>query len=141
MKSADFKKIVTKELAPFLRYNEWKGTGFDYTRHIGNIIQAFTVQPSSAGGKFCIEIGVHFDFIPLSVEKEFSKMKTWDMDITTRLTPNNESDYWWDFPKNENESNLLFNELKRLISSNGHNYFDQFNKWEEICKKIQNKRY
>ena len=68
-------------------------------------------------------------------------MKTWDMDITTRLTPNNESDYWWDFPKNENESNLLFNELKRLISSNGHNYFDQFNKWEEICKKIQNKRY
>lgn len=32
IKSSDFKKIVTKEIAPYLRKLGWKGSGYDYTR-------------------------------------------------------------------------------------------------------------
>jgi len=136
MKSADFKKIVTKELAPFLRENRWKGTGFDYNKHIGNIVRALTIQPSSSGGKFCIETGVHFDFIPLPVEKDLSKLKTWDMDITSRLTPNDETDFWWEFPKTDAEIESLFSKLKELISSKGEAYFNHFDNWEEIVSQF-----
>ncbi|MGD1841003.1 MAG: DUF4304 domain-containing protein [Thermonemataceae bacterium] len=136
MKSADFKKIVTKEIAPFLREQGWKGTGFNYTKHIGNIIRALTIQPSSAGGKFCVEIGIHFDFIPLKGGKEFTKMKTWDMEIRTRLTPHGESDFWWDFPTNENDRAQLFDALRELITTRGEAYFKPFDQWKEIITKF-----
>jgi hypothetical protein len=136
MKSADFKKIVTKELAPVLRKNGWKGSGFDYTIHKDNIIKGLTIQPSGSGGKFCIEVGIHFDFIPLTVEKEFSKMKAWDMDIRSRLTPNNDYDFWWNFPKTEDQTRDLFEELVKLISSIGESYFEKFINWEDNVLKF-----
>lgn len=119
MKSTEFKKLVTKELAPFLRNLNWKGSGFNYSKKVGNIIRLLTIQPSSSGGKFCIEIGIHFDFIPLEIEKDLSKIKTWDVDIRNRLTPNESGDFWWDFPTTEHSVKSLFDEINSLIQKKG----------------------
>lgn len=134
MKSAEFKKIVSKELAPFLRENKWKGSGFNYTKQIGNIIRVITIQPSSAGLKFCIELGVDFDF--LTVKNKTPNIKTWNTEIRTRLTPNNENDFWWNFPNDENNTKALFEELKQLISTIVDFFFIQYDDWENTIPTL-----
>ena len=136
MKSTEFKKIVNKKLAPFLRKENWKGSGFDYRKKVGNVIRLLTIQPSSSGGKFCIEIGIHFDFISLKTEKDLSKIKTWDVDIRNRLTPNESGDYWWDFPITEQIENSLFEEIKNLIFGKAELYFESYNDWDNETSKL-----
>lgn len=137
MKSTEFKKIVTKNLTPFLREKNWKGSGFYYTKNIENIIRIITIQPSRSGGKFCIEIGIHFDFIPLILPKDFSKIKTWDVDIHDRLTPDDFGDFWWDFPSNGQIENILFEEIKGLIIRKAEPYFDKYNNWKENISELK----
>ncbi|WP_167341885.1 DUF4304 domain-containing protein [Nonlabens sp. SY33080] len=135
MKSTEFKKIVTKEIAPFLRENKWKGSGFDYNKQTENIVKAIKFQPNRYGGEFCIDLGVHFDFIPIA-NKVMNKLRAWDMEIRTRLTPNNESDYWWSFPKNETDQIRLFTEIKELINNKGNTFFDKYTNWENTILKF-----
>ena len=135
MKSTEFKKIITKEISPFLRQKKWKGSGFDYNKQTENVVKAIKFQPNRYGGEFCIELGVHFDFIPIA-DKEMKKIKTGDMEIRIRLTPNNKSDYWWNFPKNETEKVKLFTEIKELINNKGNIFFDKYIDWENTILKF-----
>ncbi|MCX2679956.1 DUF4304 domain-containing protein [Galbibacter sp. EGI 63066] len=131
MNSSDFKKIVTIKLAPYLRANGWKGSGFNFVKVGKPITKVLTIQPSSAGGKFCIEIGIYFDFIKLNKNKEPKKLKTWDLEFRTRLTPESESDYWWNFPKSELEESKVFKNIIRLFETRGQDYFNSYNDWRE----------
>ena len=132
MNSSDFKKVVTKKLAPYLRNNGWKGSGFNFVNVGEPITKVLTIQPSSAGGKFCIEIGVYFDFIKLNESKDIKKLKTWDLEFSKRLTPESDSDYWWNFPKSEIEEEKIFEHITQLFETRGQNYFNSYNNWRDI---------
>ena len=82
LNSAEFKKLVSKHFAPFLRENGWKGTGFIYRRFkSNNIIEVLEFSPDKYGGKFGIALGVHFDFIELPLLKDFTKIRIMHLDI------------------------------------------------------------
>jgi len=136
MKSTEFKKIVTKRLAPYLRDNGWKGTGFNFLKQNDTTTQVLTIQPSGAGGKFCVEIGVFFHFMADYTNKEPSKLKTWDLEFRTRLAPANESDHWWDFPKSESAEDGIFESIIDLLETTGKDYFDSYSDWKQNFKKI-----
>jgi hypothetical protein len=52
------------------------------------------------------------------------------------LTPKDETDFWWDFPKDENQKDQLFNKLKKLISNKGESYLKKFDDWEDTTSKF-----
>ncbi len=140
MKSSEFKKVVTKNFAPFLRKNGWKGSGFDFRKEENDIINVLKIQPSRYGGEFCIEIGVYFSFLSPLLELEFKidskKITTWDLEIRKRLTPDGKKDFWWKFPNNEAEAESVFEEIKTLFLKNAIPYFDKYQHWKDFAYSV-----
>ncbi len=137
MNSADFEKLISKQLAPFLKQDDWNVNGLDFTKQVNNVVHVITIQLASSEDKFCIEMGVHFDFLPLIIEKELSKLKTWDLEIRKRLTPTGESDYWWYFPKNEQEEKVLIEEISQLIKFKAGQYFNRYEDWTKTVSELK----
>ncbi len=140
MKSSEFKKIVAKEFAPFLRKQGWKGSGFDFRKEDNGIINVLTIQPSRYGGEFCVEIGVYFYFLPPLMKLEFqlvpNKIKTWDLEVRRRMAPNENEDYWWKFPEDEEDSKDLFEGLKKLFLEQAISYFENYQQWQGFISNV-----
>ncbi len=140
MKSSEFKKIVAKEFAPFLREQGWKGSGFDFRKEDNDIINVLKIQASRDGGVFCIEIGVYFNFLPplmdLGVQINPNKITTWDLDVRCRISPNKKNDDWWKFPKSEKDSKKLFKDLKKVFLKQAVSYFEKYQDWKTFIANV-----
>lgn len=94
-----------------------------------NVVRAITMHVKESERKFRIEIGIHFDFLSLKRRILPFSISTSYFDYKNRLTPNGESDYWWDFPKDENESKLLIGEIRTMIPKKLEQDFENYESW------------
>lgn len=82
------------------------------------------VQKHSSESKVCVNLGVHYDFLPkvgTSEAVEGNDIAQPDCEIKKRLTPDpSKNDYWWSFGKAE------ANEITGLITESALPYFDQY---------------
>lgn len=125
------KKSITTNLAPELRKEGWKGSGFKFYRLRDNhIIELISFYGDRSGRKMYVEIGIHIDFIPLSVPCELTKMQTSRVDIRRRLTPNTDEIDWY-FPHSENGLIQLNSDLHKAYATKGKQFFSLFNNWED----------
>ena len=128
IKSAEFKKIVSKHIAPRLRELGWKGSGFHFKRIHDDypFIDLIGFQVNNYGGTFCVEIGVHPIFLKESWEGEYDlkKLTHASLDIRKRLTPNNEYDYWWDIGFDEASSLKTLEIFWNVFLDKTIHYFD-----------------
>lgn len=143
--AALLKKSIASHFVMFLREEGWKGSGFHFQRIKHNqIIELISLYPSRYGGDFFIEVGIHFEFIKLAVPCEVMKMTTTSVDIRTRLTLSGNSKNEWEYPNSLKGLKLLNENLIRIYSSEGKDFFTLFNDWEsdliELKKQdIENK--
>ena len=130
IKSSDFKKIVTKEIAPYLRKLGWKGSGYDYTRTKYNIGNSIKFQGSSGGEKFCINLLVHFVFEPLEYGELIQELNKWN--FGTRLMKHKHiGNDWWNYPIKGSNYDELIQDVKDAFNSNLELFFDKYENWED----------
>ncbi|MFK7947109.1 MAG: DUF4304 domain-containing protein [Saprospiraceae bacterium] len=127
-------KIKTN-IAPKLREQNWKGTGFHFRRVNDNqTIDLLMVQMNRDSRSFCIEIGVYFTFIESLFVTDLKKVKAYDTDIRKRLTPNDEDDYWWDIINNRLDKAFLLDTRTALFLAKIHFQLGNFTKVIEFSK-------
>jgi|GEM_PF-3436822 len=129
--SAEFRKMIAKHFSPKLRELGWKGSGFDFRKAVGEqYIHLLTIQPSRYGGKVWVELGIHLKLFDGTFGREYDlkKIKTWDVEMRTRLTPKNnkEIDYAWSLEDSEIKNRMVIQSIWNAFQENGPAFFDHF---------------
>lgn len=87
-------------------------------------IYVIWIQKHSSESKVCVNLGVHYDFIPKAGTSEAIERNTIaqsDCEIKKRLTPDpSQNDYWWPLGSAEAE------EIASLITETALPFFDQY---------------
>jgi len=105
MKSAEFKKYVTKYFAPKLRVKDWKGSGFLYQKENQfPIYYLLGFQINSSGDSFTLEYSIYFTFSnDIRKEKLLLNKITYanaEMPFRKRIPDNGK---WFKIPETEND--------------------------------------
>jgi hypothetical protein len=93
-----FFDILKTEFAPKLRKLEFIGSGQNFRRVRGQIINVINVQGNKYGGSCAVNLGLHLTFLQVcwsSALPDVHKVKETDCEFRTRLAPGGKSDYWW----------------------------------------------
>jgi hypothetical protein len=131
LSSLEFKKHVSKHFAPFMRSNDWKGSGFVYRRINDNqVIDILEFIPNKYGGSFVIELAVHFSFLPARFQDDLAKIRVYDTEIRKNI------DGEFQFPNSNNDLELLFSDLENCYINDGEPFFNQFDNWKDDFAKL-----
>jgi hypothetical protein len=115
--SAEFKKHISKTFGEEMRKLGFKGSGFSFSLNSSDYFFAVGIQASQYGNQCCAEFG----FQPKSVDTngfenlDFKKLKYYDCEFRTRITPNSESDKWWKYSLQEKENEKIAYEIIEII--------------------------
>ncbi len=133
----EFNERIKISLSPKLRKLGFKGSNGNYRRIENGTLNCIVVQKSQYGEKFTVEIGVHFDFMPnsLNVYKPNNKFTVYDCEFRKRLS-SKLPDLWWEYGENLNEADKTLEEVFMLICQEGEQYFDQFREFPKIFDEI-----
>ncbi len=142
----DDKKIfyakLTEEFVPLLRQDGFKGSGQNYRRIQGDVIHAINIQNNKYGGSCCVNLGLHFAFLPVCWDgrklPDLKTIKEADCEFRCRLAPAGKTDYWWKF-----KGNLFFGNTGKSIShlcrtyvEAGRGFFERYNSIETIASAL-----
>ncbi|MFT5820051.1 MAG: hypothetical protein ACI8ZM_001285 [Crocinitomix sp.] len=137
IKSSEFKKSITKYLTPKLRVLGFSGSGFNFNKISGNYVHTIQLNGSKYGGEGYIEIGVHLDFLPDSVQLPIDKKKIKSIDCFTRhslLLENGKQ--MVDYGANESETKESIELIHKMIIQDAIPYFNLFNGFPSPFDKI-----
>ncbi len=113
----EFKKSISKILSENLKQLGFKGSGFNYLMDTDNFVFAIGIQASQFGAQCCVEFG----FQPKSLVTDgfklldYKKLRYYNCEFRTRITPNGQSDYWWKYSENEYQNIQIANQITELI--------------------------
>jgi hypothetical protein len=85
----------------------FKGSGTTYRRTPADRIDVFNVQGSRFGGQSCVNVAVHFSFLPSAggghvADRE--KLKEYECAFRGRLHEAGETDHWWTYGASDRET-------------------------------------
>jgi hypothetical protein len=109
----EFEKSLKEIFIPTIKSYGFKGNGRNFYRKINNTIQTINIQGNKYGGSSCVNLGLHFDFLPSNdgietIDEE--QLKTYDSIFTMRLAPFGKSDYWWKY-----KGNFIFGSPRKSV--------------------------
>ncbi len=126
MKLSDFVQILAKQLSEPLAKKGFKRVADDLWVRFrnGHDINVISVQKHSSSSNVCVNIGVHYDFLPkvgtLDLPREGS-IELADCEIKFRLAPDKgQRDHWWSIEPNSAV------EISDLIFARTDDIFDQY---------------
>ena len=143
----DSKKIFYTQLndnfVPLLREQDFMGSGQHFKRIKDEVVHAINIQNSNYGGSCCINLGLHFTFLPVCWDStkilDPKKIKEIDCEFRARLAPKGKTDYSWKFDggglfgntsKSIKHLNETFNEV-------GNDFFERFDSIESITSLLE----
>lgn len=95
-----FNNELKERLFPQLRKLSFKGSGQNFRRINGNIINTINIQGDKYGKGCYVNLGLHLDFLPYGWNNELPDLKNIkevDCEFRERLTPANKNDYMWKY--------------------------------------------
>lgn len=137
-----FTKLVREHLSPFMRDHGFKGSSFRYTKLTEeHYVYALKIMANKYGGSCCIDLAVHFDFLPYNADEEIvppNKVDPWACDFRKRLAPRGlDTDSWWEYGNNEAESLESISDMKNKFIQLGLPYLGQFRDFPEPFYSIK----
>lgn len=117
--TADFRKQISKTLAPHLKALGFKGSGFNYIMDSDNFIFTIGLQANKWGGECCAEFGIQ----PKEIKGfgdhkiDFKKIKHYECEFRTRLATKSGSDQWWKYSDDEEANVQIVNQIVEIIVS------------------------
>jgi len=138
-----FYNQLKEDFIPVLRESGFKGSGQNFRRVTGEVIHAINIQNYKYGGSCCINLGLHFTFLPACWNSnsilEAQKIKEIDCEFRSRLTPKGENDYWWKFEGNEpfGSTSESIKHLCETYQQIGCGFFEEFNSVESLTSAIE----
>ncbi len=134
-----FYKILKEDFAPKLREIGFKGSGQNFRRINGEVINTINVQANKYGGSCAVNLGIHLTFLPLSVDDkmpDIKKIKEIDCEFRLRLAPKNKDDYWWKYGGLLDSPSKTINHLIKTYFTYGESQFEKYNTVDKISSLI-----
>ncbi len=136
--TSEFREELKRRLAPLLRAHDFSGSGATFRRRIGDVIQVLNIQGSRHGGSCCVNLGMHFAFLPtvLGDPPDPKKITESLCEFRKRLAPVGESDYWWEYGSNVQEAARSVDRLVELTERIALPHFERFRDFPGFFEKI-----
>jgi hypothetical protein len=125
----EFQRLLRATLFPVLRSHDFKCRGTGGVRVVNNRIDAINVQGNRYGGSYCVELGVHYTFLPDAVGRPVSdatKMDAYDCEFRRRLSDPGKDDCWWSYGYSEAEGARQIADMAGLFEREGLPFFEKF---------------
>jgi hypothetical protein len=117
------------EFAPALRVLGFKGSGQNFLRVSGEVINAVNIQGSKSGDAAFVNLGLHFTFLPPCWTEEIRPIAKWrdvDCEFRARLSPRPGFDFSWKYGATESEARLVARNISSVFCDLGESLFEQF---------------
>lgn len=137
---SEFFSLVRDDFAPALRDLGFKGSGQNFRRIRGEVINIVNIQGNKYGGSVAVNLGLHLTFLPASGSinlPETSKIKEVDCEFRQRLVPRGRFDYWWKYDGFFGSPQKRVNHLVSTYLNRGEPRFLQFDSVEKIANMLQ----
>jgi hypothetical protein len=134
-----FHELVKRDFFPLLRADGFKGNGTTFRRIKGDRIDVVNIQGCKYGGRCCVNIAVHFPFLPIAGGTQFinlTKLKEYDCTFRERLHEAAESDHWWTYGASDEEAEASIASLIDTYSRRSGLYFGRFEPFPGVFLKI-----
>ncbi len=134
-----FHLLLRRDFAPLLRLDGFKGSGSTFRRIKGDTIHVINIQGSRYGGKCCVNLGVHYFFLP-TVGRAFTvdpkKLMEYDCEFRSRLHEENEPERWWNYGTNQVEAEASITNLIELYRHRAWRFFEKFEPFPDVFERI-----
>ncbi len=134
-----FHQLLKRDLFPVLRADAFKGRGNTFGRLTGERIDIINVQGSRSGGKCCINLPVHFSFLPSEGSGRVTdpkKFREYECTFRDRLHELDESDHWWIYGADDSEAEASIASLVALYQRRAASFFCQFEPFPDVFERI-----
>lgn len=134
-----FHQLLNRDLFPLLRVEGFKGSGTTFRRLKGDRVDVVNVQGSRAGGKCCVNLAVHFLFLPSSgggLVTDPKKLKEYNCAFRDRLHEPNESDHWWTYGASDAETEASVANLLNMYNRHSASFFGKFEPFPDVFERI-----
>jgi hypothetical protein len=126
-----FYGVLGQTFFPLLRSQGFKGSGSTFRCLTGEVIAVLNLQGSTKpweAGTFCVNLGVHLTFLPTmaNTPADPKKIKETDCEFWTRLAPKGETDHWWNYGRNGEETARAAREMVNTYQSEGVAFFEHY---------------
>jgi len=132
----DFTEQVKTILVPYFKEQGFTQSGIDhYRRYIKPFIHCVWLQESSDRKALCVNLGVHLDFLPLCGMISIPKVEDVIQpacDITDRLTPKGQYDYWWP----AEQAKRQVKSIKALFQKEGIAFFERYTSFPDVFESV-----
>lgn len=134
-----FHDLLKRDFFPLLRADGFKGSGTTFRRIKGDRIDVVNIQGSHGGSKCCLNLAVHYAFLP-SVGggrvTDPKKLKEYHCIFHDRLTEANEDDRWWDYGVTDNETEDSVAHLIDLYKRRSPIFFAKFDPFPDVFERV-----
>ena len=133
-----FQELVKQDFLPVLRADGSKGSGTTFRRAQADRLDVVNVQGSRYGGQCCVNVAVHFPFLPSAggIVSEPKKLKEYDCAFRNRLHEASESDHWWTYGTSDSEAKASLASLIDIYRRRGALFFAKFEPFPQVFEQI-----
>lgn len=137
--SKRFHQVLKSEFATLLRADGFRGSGNTFRRINGERIRIVNIQRSQAGGKCCVNLAVHFAFLPSDGGRPVTdpkKLKEYECTFRGRLHDGSKSDHWWPYGASEAEAEASVSWLIDMYKRRADLFFRRFEPFPDVFERI-----
>lgn len=134
-----FHQLLKRDFVPILRAEEFKGSGATFRRIRDDVIHLLNFQGHRYGGKCCVNLGLHYAFMPttgIGAVPDTKKLREYDCAFRDRLHEANESDHWWAYGATDAESEASVVNLIDMYRRRGDSFFKKFEPFPDVFQMI-----
>ena len=134
-----FLALLREQLAPRLRASGFKGSGQNFLRIRGDTINAVNIQGSRFADECCVNLGIHFTFLPPTWAVEPRVVEKWrepDCEFRWRLSPREKYDHWWRYGTTTTETVETASDLVSTYLTIGEPLMERFSRVEAIVEAL-----
>lgn len=136
-----FGRLLKRDLLPLVHAQGFTACAGVFRRVSGERIDIVSLQGSRSGRRCCVNLGVHYSFLPASgraggAEADTSKLRQYDCIFRERLHDAGESDHWWTYGSDGAAAEASVASLVDLYGRRAHLFFERFEPFPEVFEEL-----
>jgi hypothetical protein len=127
-----FSELLRRDFVPLVYAQGFEACGSVFRRVSGKRIDVVSLQGSRRDRKCCVNLGVHYCFLPLSGRPErvhpadYSSLRGHDCLIRERLREPGDSDRWWSYGSDDATAEASVASLVDVYARWAHLFFERY---------------
>jgi hypothetical protein len=133
-----FHELLKRDFVPVIRADGFKGSGTTFRRALTDRIDVVNIQGSRSGGQCCVNLAVHFTFLPSAGGgrlPDWKKLKEYECAFRNRLHEVDEADLWWTYGASDGEANQSLASLIDTYRRQSALFFGKFEPFPDGSSK------